>query len=208
MQEIIKFIVENLTHLIESHGLWVVFITMTAESALIPIPSVIIMPFAGFLVGRGIMDFWTVVFVGAFANLIGSLLAFWLGWVKGEEWIKEAIKKWGKWLLVRVSEFNKAKSWFHKYGQWVAFGSRLLPVIRTFISLPAGIAKMNLPLFSVLTFIGSFIWSTFLTWLGLELGLNWSVIRPYFRKFQFLIVGAGIVAIIAYIRTHTRHNKR
>ncbi|MGB6882094.1 MAG: VTT domain-containing protein, partial [Microgenomates group bacterium] len=102
-------------------------------------------------------------------------------------------------LLVRVSEFNKAKSWFNKYGQWVAFGSRLLPVIRTFISLPAGIARMNLPLFSVLTFIGSFIWSTFLTWLGLELGLNWSIIRPYFRKFQFLIIGLGVAAIATFI---------
>jgi membrane protein DedA with SNARE-associated domain len=204
MQEITKFLVENLTHLIEGYGLLAIFVLMTAESALIPIPSEVTMPFAGFLAGRGVMNFWLAILVGASGNLFGSWLAYWLGHVKGEDWVRLAIKKWGKWLLIREAEFDKAKSWFHTKGQWVAFGSRLLPVVRTFISLPAGIAKMNLPLFSALTFIGSLVWSTFLAYLGLKLGQNWQAIEPYFRKFQVIIIGLGITAVILYIWTHLR----
>ena len=204
MEEITKFFVDNLTSLISSYGVVAVFVLMTAESALIPIPSEITMPFAGFLAGRGILDFWLVVFIGALGNLSGSLLAYWLGYAKGEEWVRFAIRKWGKWLLMREEEYDKAKAWYIKYGQAVTFTSRLLPIVRTFISLPAGIAKMNLTYFSVLTFIGSFIWSAFLAWLGLKLGQNWLSIEPYFRKFQIVIVGLGLLAVFFYIRTHLR----
>lgn len=200
-----EIIIETLTSLIESYGLLAVFVLMTAESALIPIPSEVTMPFAGFMVGRGLMNFWAVVTVGAFANLAGSLLAYWLGYAKGEEWVRVAIKRWGKWLLIKEKEFDRAKDWFHNYGQLVAFGSRLLPVVRTFISLPAGIAKMSLPLFSFLTFVGSFIWSAFLAYLGLVLGQNWLSIEPYFRRLQFLIVGIGVLAVFLYIRAHLKH---
>lgn len=199
-----EIIVGTLTNLIEHYGLFAVFVLMALESALVPIPSEITMPFAGFMAGRGILNFWLAVTVGAFANLTGSLLAYWLGYTKGEIWVRVTIKKWGKWLLIKEEEFDKAKEWFKKYGQIVTFTSRLLPVVRTFISLPAGIAKMNLPLFSVLTFIGSFIWSTFLAYLGLKLGQNWLSIEPYFRKFQFLIVGTGFTAVIVYIWVHLK----
>ena len=204
MEFITKFFVENLTNLISSYGVLAVFILMTLESALIPIPSEITMPFAGFLAGRGILDFWLVVFIGAFGNLTGSLLAYWLGFAKGEEWVRFAIRKWGKWFLLREEEFDRSKVWFKKYGQGITFASRLLPIVRTFISLPAGIARMNLTYFSILTFVGSFIWSAFLAWLGLKLGQNWLSIEPYFRQFQFLIVGAGLILVFLYIRTHLR----
>lgn len=202
---ITHFFVENLTQLIQSNGYLAVFILMTAESALIPIPSEITMPFAGFLAGRGFMNFWIAVFVGAFANLVGSWIAYYLGYYKGEVWVKFAIKKWGKWLLMKESEYEKAKDWFVKYGQAVAFTSRLLPVVRTFISLPAGIARMNIYKFSVFTFLGSFIWSLFLAWLGLKLGENWLAIEPYFRKFQFLIIGLFIAGVAFYIKKHLEH---
>ena len=207
MELITHFFVENLTNLIEAYGLLAVFILMTAESVLIPIPSEITMPFAGFMAGRGVLDFWTIVFVGAFANLVGSLLAYWLGFTKGEKWLRITIRKWGKWLLIKESEFDKALKWFHSRGQWVSFGSRMLPIVRTFISLPAGIAKMNILLFSVLTFLGSFIWSTFLTYLGLKMGQNWMAIEPYFRQFQFLIIGLFLAAAVWYIRSHLKTKK-
>lgn len=204
MEEVTRFFVENLTRLIEVYGLWAVFVLMTAESALIPIPSEVTMSFAGFLAGRGLMNFWAAVTVGASANLVGSWLAYWLGYAKGEEWVRFAIRRWGKWLLIRESEFDKAKDWFARHGQVVTFTSRLVPIVRTFISLPAGIAKMNLPLFSILTFIGSFVWSAFLAYLGLKLGQNWLAIEPYFRKFQFLIVGLGVLAVVGYIWSHLK----
>lgn len=207
MEEITKFFVQNLTGLITTYGNLAVFILMTAESALIPIPSEITMTFAGFLAGRGVMNFWLAVGIGASGNLFGSLLAYWLGYKKGEDWVRLAIKKWGKWLLIREEEFDKAKHWFYKYGQPVAFFSRLLPIVRTFISLPAGIAKMNLPRFALLTFIGSFIWSGFLAYLGLKLGQNWLAIEPYFRKFQVIIIILGVAAVVFYIYTHLKRRR-
>ena len=207
MEALTGFIVGNLTNLISHFGLLAVFFLMTAESALIPIPSEITMPFAGFLAGRGIINFWLVIFIGALGNLTGSLLAYWLGYVKGEEWIKIAIKKWGHWLLIRESEYDKAKAWYVKYGQGVTFASRMLPIVRTFISLPAGIAKMNLPLFILLTFIGSFLWSGVLAYLGLKLGQNWLAIEPIFRKLQFIIVLIGVLAVSFYIYHHLKRRR-
>ena len=204
MEIITETAVHLITGIIEAYGLLAVFVLMTLESALIPIPSEVTMPFAGFLAGRGIMNFWAAVTVGAAANLVGSLIAYWIGFTKGEEWVRVVIKKWGKWLFIKEKEFDRAKKWFQKYGGIVAFTSRLLPVVRTFISLPAGIARMNLPLFSILTFIGSFIWSAFLAFLGLKLGQNWLAIEPYFRKFQFLVIGAGVVAVALYVRAHLK----
>lgn len=196
-----------LTLFIERFGYLAVFILMTAESALIPIPSEITMMFAGFMVGLGKLDFWMVIFLGALGNLVGSLLAFWLGKAMGETWIRIAIKKWGKWILVHEKDFDTSLRWFKKYGQGITFGSRLLPIVRTFISLPAGIANMNLPLFSLLTFVGSFMWSGFLAYLGLKLGQNWGSVEPYFRKFQFVIVGAFIAGAIYYIYRHVKKTK-
>jgi len=207
MQGITEFFVTNLTALITNYGLVAVFLLMTAESALIPIPSEITMPFAGFLAGRGVFDFWTVIAVGAAGNLAGSLLAYWLGYTKGEDWVRLAIRKWGKWLLIREHEYDKSKAWYQKYGQGITFASRLLPILRTFISLPAGIAKMNLTLFSALTFIGSLFWSAVLAYVGLKLGENWLSIEPYFRKFQFVIVALGAAAVVFYIYTHIKRRK-
>ena len=207
MEIITKYVVDTLTVFIEGNGLIAVFVLMTAESALIPIPSEITMPFAGFLAGRGIIGFWPAVFIGALGNLVGSLLAYYLGFKKGETWVRIFIRKWGKWLLLREGEFDKSKIWFSKYGQGITFVSRLLPIVRTFISLPAGIAKMNLPLFTLFTFIGSFIWSGILAYVGLKLGKNWLSIEPIFRKFQFLIIGLGLLAAGFYIYTHIKRRK-
>ncbi len=207
MEIVTEFFVSNLTSLINSYGLLAVFVLMTAESALIPIPSEITMPFAGFMAGMGVFDFWTAVALGALGNLVGSLLAYWLGYAKGEDWVRFAIRRWGKWLLIREHEYDKSKAWYQKYGQGITFASRLLPIVRTFISLPAGIARMNLTLFSLLTFIGSFLWSAVLAYVGLKLGENWLSIEPFFRKFQFVIVGLGVLAVAFYIYTHIKRRK-
>lgn len=162
------------------------------------------MTFAGFLSGLGILNFWLVVLIGAIGNLIGSLLAFWLGRAMGEEWIRVAIRKWGKWILVHEKDFDTSLKWFKKYGQGITFGSRLLPIVRTFISLPAGIANMNIVKFGIFTFIGSFLWSGVLAYLGLKLGQNWQMIEPFFRKFQFVIIGLAVLAIGYYIYRHLK----
>jgi membrane protein DedA with SNARE-associated domain len=207
MHVISDFFVQNLTNLINSYGYLAVFLLMTAESALIPIPSEITMTFAGFLSGIGHMNIWFAIFIGATGNLFGSLLAFWLGRAMGEDWIRVAIKKWGKWVLIHEKDFDTSLRWFKKYGQGITFTSRLLPIVRTFISLPAGIADMNVVKFGVFTFIGSFLWSGVLAFLGLKLGQNWLAIDPYFRKFQFVIIGLIVAAVIFYIYSHLKRRK-
>ena len=207
MQGLTQFFVQNLTGLIVSYGYVAVFLLMTAESALIPIPSEITMTFAGFLAGTGYMNIWVAIFIGATGNLFGSLLAFWLGRAMGEEWIRVAIKKWGKWVLIHEKDFDLSLRWFKKYGQGITFASRLLPIVRTFISLPAGIADMNVVKFGAYTFIGSLLWSGVLAFLGLKLGQNWLAIDPYFRKFQFVIIGLGIAAVGFYIYSHLKKKK-
>ena len=204
MHEITQYFVEFITGAIHTYGYLGVFLLMTAESALIPIPSEVTMPFAGFLSGLGYMNFWVAVTVGAFGNLVGSWIAYYLGYRKGEVWLRAAIKKWGKYLLIRESELDKSMEWFTKHGQKVTFTSRLLPVVRTFISLPAGIAKMEIYKFSFLTILGSFLWSAILTYAGLKMGENWQAIEPYFREFQFLILGLFIAGVIFYIYKHLK----
>jgi membrane protein DedA with SNARE-associated domain len=204
MGDLTAWIVATLTSLIFSYGYLAVFVLMTAESALIPIPSEVTMTFAGFLCGLGILNIWVAIFIGAFGNLVGSLLAFWLGRRMGEGWIRMAIKKWGKWLLMQEKDFDTALRWFGKYGQGITFGSRLLPIVRTFISLPAGIAEMDTKKFAIYTFIGSFFWSGVLAYLGLKLGQNWTAVEPIFRKFQFIIIGLVVLAIAAYIYRHLK----
>lgn len=200
MQELNQILMAN----ISQYGYWAVFTLMTLESVLIPIPSEITMAFAGFLSGIGILNFWLVVFLGALGNLVGSLIAFWLGKRIGEKWIRSLIKKYGKWFLIHESGFDKSTLWFKKYGQSIAFWSRLLPIIRTFISLPAGISGMSISVFSFYTFVGSFIWSLFLAYLGLKLGQNWQVVEPYFREVQFLVIGICVVGVIFHIYLNLR----
>ena len=208
MSGIMQVLGQFLTTFISTYGYAAVFVFMTAESCLIPIPSEVTMTFAGFLSGLGILNIWVAILIGAIGNVIGSVLAYWLGLKMGETWIRKAIRKWGKWLLIHESEFDKSLGWFHKYGQGITFGSRLLPIVRTFISLPAGIAKMDLKLFILLTFIGSFIWSGILAFIGLKLGQNWGAIEPYFRKFQYVIIAGILALVVVYIWKHLKKEEK
>jgi len=179
---------------------------MTAESALIPIPSEVTMPFAGFLVSLGKLNFFLAVLVGAVGNLAGSLIAYGLGYFGQETVVKQVIKKYGKWILVSENEFEKAEIWFQRHGGKIAFFSRLAPVVRTYISLPAGISKMNVWRFSIFTFLGSLIWSSILAYLGVLLGQNWQSLEIYFRRFDILIAVLGVILALAFIYRKKKFN--
>lgn len=200
----------SIIQLITSQGYVAVFILMGLESALIPIPSEVTMPFAGFLVGQGHLNFWLVVLIGALGNLGGSLAAYALGFYLEESIILSLIHKYGKFVLLTEHEYTRALKWFDRYGNGIAFFSRLLPAVRTFISLPAGLAEMNIMKFSLYTFAGSFIWSALLTYIGLVLGKNWESIHGVFTKFHYVIVLVFIAFIIWYLnhKLHFFGNKR
>ena len=181
-----------------------IFILMMLESALVPIPSEITMPFSGFLASRGILSLWPVILVGTFANLVGSYIAYYIGYFLEETVLLSLIKKYGKFILVTEHDFERAHKWFTKYGDKIIFISRLLPGIRTVISLPAGMFEMEIKKFTIYTTIGCFIWSTFLTYVGYILGENWISLEKYFRKFEIVIVLFLIIGAAIYLEKHLK----
>src|SRR5678815_4590877 len=146
-----------------------VVLLMAIESACIPLPSEIIMPFSGYLVSRGEMNLWGVGIAGAVGCVLGSLVAYWVGMYGG----RPMIEKYGKYILLSRHDLDIADRWFAKYGEAIVFVSRLLPAIRTFIAFPAGVARMNLTRFVIYTFAGSLPWCLALAYVGQKLGEQW-----------------------------------
>lgn len=181
-----------------------IFTLMTLESALIPIPSEITMPFSGFLASKGVLSVWPVILVGTIANLVGSYIAYYIGYFLEETVLLNLIKKYGKFILVTEHEYERAHKWFTKYGDKIIFISRLLPGIRTVISLPAGMFEMDIKKFTIYTIVGCFIWSTFLTYVGYILGENWQSLEVYYRKFEIVIAVFVIAAVLFYIEKHLK----
>jgi len=182
-------------HLIQSTGYLGVFILMTLESALIPIPSEITMPFAGFLVFTGRFNFFLAILMGGLGNAFGSTIMYFLGLKGGYP----LVKKYGKFLLISNKDLNRTEKWFSRYGNKTVFFSQLFPVIRTYISLPSGILKIKYLPFLIYTFLGAIIWSLLLVWLGMTFGQNWKVIQVYFKKFDLaisILVFAGLAFFI------------
>ena len=176
----------------------VVFL-MAVESAAIPFPSELIMPLAGWLLiqAKGGSVWWVLLagFYGGLGNLLGSWVAYWVSMKGG----RPLLLKYGKYVLMSKAEVDKAEAWFNKYGEWAVFIGRLLPVVRSFISIPAGLARMNLWRFSLYTFTGSFIWSLGLAYGGFLLGENWEDLRAVMRPFDIpilLILAAGAIWLL------------
>lgn len=185
-----------------------VVVLMAIESACIPLPSELIMPLAGWMLikEKSLAAIYTLV-AGAYGALgctIGSIIAYAVGMWGGRPFLE----KYGKYVLISRRDLDLAVQWFDKRGSWAIFISRLLPVVRTFISLPAGIAKMHFAQFLIYTFIGSFIWCTGLAYGGYLLGEHWEQIRTAMRPFD-LSIGVLIIALIAfYIYRHVKHIKQ
>jgi len=177
-----------------------VILMMAIESACIPLPSEIIMSFSGYLISRGEFSLWGVSLAGAIGCVLGSMVAYWVGYYGG----RPMAEKYGKYILVTKHDLDIADKFFNKYGNAAVFISRLLPVVRTFISLPAGIAKMNFWQFVVYTFLGSFPFCLFLAYVGKKLGDNWNTLGVYFHKFDIAIGIVILIGIIWFIKRHIR----
>ncbi len=195
----IELLGHYIIQLIQTTGYVGIFILMALESALIPIPSEVTMPFSGFLAAQGVLNIWVVIIVGALANLAGSIAAYYLGYFLEETVLLSLIKKYGKFVLLSEKEYRRAAAWFDKYGDKIVFISRLLPAVRTVISLPAGMFEMNFKKFVIYTTLGCFIWSAILTYIGFVMGENWKLLEGYFRKFDIVLVILFVVAVLWYI---------
>lgn len=174
---------------------------MGIESACIPLPSEIILPFSGYLVYQGTLQLWAVALAGAVGCVLGSLLAYWVGAVGG----RPLIEQYGKYVLISHRDLDLADRWFQRHGDITIFIGRLLPVIRTFIAFPAGVARMSLWRFCLYTFLGSLIWSWALAWVGVKLGENWNSLGVYFHRFDTLIGTLILLGVVWYVWRHIRH---
>lgn len=192
--EILGNLSNFIIQIVSNSGYVGIFSLMVAESALIPIPSEVIMPFSGYLVSTGKFNIILVIIAGSIGNLVGALIAYFVGSYLGRGFVL----RYGKYVLLKKSHLELAESYFKKYGDRSTFVSRLLPAIRTYVSLPAGAAKMNLKRFVIFTLAGSIIWNAALTYIGLKLGDEWSSIRKYSDYFDAIVIIVVIIAIIAY----------
>lgn len=183
-----------------------IVLLMAIESACIPLPSEIIMPFSGYLVSTGEMNLWAVGIAGAVGCVLGSMVAYWVGMYGG----RPLIEKYGRYVLVSRHDLDLADRWFAKYGEAIVFTSRLLPVIRTFIAFPAGVARMNIPRFIIYTFAGSLPWCLGLAYIGQKLGEQWNkdeTLKTWFHRFDFVIGLVGLAAVVWWVWRHIKHLK-
>ena len=198
---IIDFLAGFVVHTIGVLGYPGVFLLMLVESCGIPMPSEITMPFSGFLVAEGRLSFWLVALMGALGNLVGSWLAYWIGWKGG----RPLIERYGKYILISRHDLDMADRWFVKYGDWTAFFGRLLPIIRTYISFPCGVSRMNFTRFSLFTFFGALPWSALLAYAGVKLGSHWEMIREKLHNFDLAVGALIVLAIVWYVWRHVKH---
>ncbi|MFS8131264.1 MAG: DedA family protein [Candidatus Dojkabacteria bacterium] len=180
---------------VSSLGYLGVFIAMAIEAASIPLPSEIIMGIAGFLVYKGEMNLLLAGLIGALGNALGSTTMYVLGSRGG----RPAIRKYGKYVHITEEKFDRTEAWFKKYGEKMVFFFQLLPIVRTFISLPLGILKVNFVKFRIYTFIGAFFWCTLLAYISSLLGPEWEKLGEYMKNFEVVLVvlvAAGIGYVI------------
>jgi membrane protein DedA with SNARE-associated domain len=194
---IIETLSDFIISVIEQLGYAGVFVGMTLESAGLPIPSEVIMPFAGYVVWKGGLTLIGITLAGTLGCLAGSLIAYYIGLWGG----RPLLERYGKYVLIRKHELDLADKWFGKYGDIAVFVSRLLPVVRTYISFPAGIVKMDVKKFSLYTVLGSLLWCFGLAYIGVLLGPHWVDIEGLFRYLDIAVI-VGIIALVAYLIYH------
>ena len=192
-----------ITGVIGNLGYGGVVLLMAIESACIPLPSEVTLPFAGYLVFKGELSLWGVAFAGALGCVLGSLAAYAVGAWGG----RPLVEKYGRYLLISSRDLALADRWFARHGDITIFVGRLLPVVRTFIAFPAGVARMTLGKFVVYSFLGSLIWCWALAWVGARLGEHWDSLGAYFHRFDALILAVIVAGAAWWVWRHVRHLK-
>lgn len=190
--------------LIGATGYGGIAILMAIESACIPLPSELIMPFAGYLVSIGSMNLFWAATAGAIGCNLGSLIAYEVGAYGG----RPLVERYGRWILMGRRELDSADRFFAHWGELAVFVGRLLPVIRTFIGLPAGISRMHRGRFHIYTFLGSWPWCLALAWIGMKMGANWRELGAYLHKFDDVIGLLIVLGVVWFVWTHWQNRIR
>jgi len=197
-----------INHLYGNFGYVGILIAMAIESCCIPLPSEIIMPLAGFMTVAAAghsakFSLIGVTVAGAIGSVVGSIIAYWIGYGGG----RNLLLRYGKWILISRRDAERADAFFARRGDITVFISRMLPVVRTFISLPAGMMRMRFGPFVVLTFLGSLPWCLLLAFIGRQLGVHWHDVGPWFTRFDVLIILVVVVLAALYVWRHIHESR-
>lgn len=204
MSALIETIVSWALGLISQFGYWGIFVTMGLDSAAIPIPSEVVLPFAGFLASNGQLHLWTIVFVATLSNVVGSIVIYFVGHALG----KPILERYGKYIFLHKSEIVKVDNWLKKNERKAVFYSRLMPGVRTYSALIMGaVNNLKMGWFIMYTALGSFIWNFAFTYFGFAAGEKWDILEPYFRKIELVLAGIIIIFVIWFIHRHIKKSK-
>ncbi len=198
LHEVIAFLTNFIVNVISSSGYAGVAFLMAIESACIPLPSEIIAPFAGYLVFTGRFSLFWVSIAGGLGSMVGSFITYEIGYFGG----RPLVEKYGKYILISKRDLDLADKFFARYGQLSTFLGRMLPVVRTFISLPAGIAKVPRLPFLFYSFLGSVIWTYLLAYFGMKLGENWDTLRDRLHGFDTAIIVLILLGTAWWVYRH------
>jgi membrane protein DedA with SNARE-associated domain len=193
--EVLHQLSSIIIEVIDRTGYAGILVLMALEGSFIPVPSEIILPFSGFLASQGQFSIWAIALVGAIGNIIGTLLTYSVARYIGVPFLY----KYGKYVLVSRADIDQAQRLFKRFGMPIIFISRLLPGIRGFVPIPAGIAKMNIIPFLFYVFVGSFLWSLFLTYIGFLLGEHWEFVGPYLERSTGFLFACAAIAIAWWV---------
>ena len=200
----ISQIIDYLISTVGSLGYLGIFFLMLIESTIFPLPSELVLIPAGLLVQQGKMDASLIVLFSAIGSLVGALIMYYLSRYLGRDLVDKFIQKYGKFLFVNESSLLKSEFYFKKYGEITIFASRLLPVVRHLISIPAGLSKMNVIRFSIYTFIGALFWSIMLVYLGYAFGL--ALAQKNLSIITYFLIGVCLVSLVIYILVKRKRN--
>ena len=183
----------------ETLSYWGIALLMFLENIVPPIPSEVVMPFAGFTAKQGDLSLWGAIVAGTLGSLLGTTAWYGLAWLVGTERLKDWADNYGRWLGIRRGDIEKADRWFDEWGHWAILVGRMIPGIRTLISIPAGFSEMPFTRFLLYTLIGTGAWTALLAGLGYMLGENWKSIEQYVGWISLAVVATLLVAAVIWI---------
>ncbi len=210
LSHLIDIIAMWVQDIIQAMGYWGLGLVMFLENVFPPIPSEAVLPMAGWLAfeKEGGFTLWGVTLVGAIGSVSGALVFYGLGYWFGEQRVRVLVRRYGKWLLLTEADFDTALEWFARYGEVVIFFGRMVPIVRSLVSIPAGIASMNLGLFNLYTAIGTALWSFLLSLAGYILGKNWGLVMEWISKYEKVVIVLAVAVMVIFVVSRLRQRQQ
>lgn len=199
-----------MTHLLEQVAAWIqeliaaigypgIVIVMAIENIFPPIPSELVLPFAGALSAKGEMNFWAAVAAGTVGSLIGAIVLYAVGYFAREAGVRTLVARYGKFLFISEKDLDRAAEWFERYGEAIIFFGRLIPLVRSIISVPAGYTRMNPARFIIYTILGTTVWNLILAYAGRLLGENWEKILAFMDTYQYATLAVLVLLAMSFL---------